>query len=73
MFHNIKRRIIMKILIGMILLMIVGVYGCAVDDSTTEEVEIGDVTVEDTEETPESDLEETLDSDQDVLIVEEEN
>ncbi len=63
----------MKILIGMILLMIVGVYGCAVDDSTTEEVEIGDVTVEDTEETPESDLEETLDSDQDVLIVEEEN
>ena len=57
----------------MILLMIVGVYGCAVDDSTTEEVEIGDVTVEDTEETPESDLEETLDSDQDVLIVEEEN
>ena len=67
----------MKILFAMILLMIVATYGCATDDSpvleqsTSDVVEIGDITVEDAEELLTSDAEVSLDDVDVVPTVEE--
>ncbi len=67
----------MRILFAMILLMIVATYGCATDDSTALEqttsdvVEIGDIIVEDVEELISSDTEDSLDDSDVVPTVEE--
>tara|TARA_B100000287_G_scaffold374725_1_gene374751 strand:- start:829 stop:1044 length:216 start_codon:yes stop_codon:yes gene_type:complete len=68
----------MKVLFAMILLMIVAAYGCTTDDSPALEqssgdlVEVGDITVEDVEELSLSDTEVSLDDVADVPTVEEE-
>jgi hypothetical protein len=68
---------IMKVLFAMILLMIVAAYGCATDDSpvleqtTSDVVEIGDITVEDVEELLTPDVEVSLDDADTASTVEE--
>ncbi len=67
----------MKVVNAMILLMIVAIYGCTTDDSpameqsTSDVVEIGDITVEDVEELLTLDVESTLDDGDSVATVEE--
>ena len=67
----------MKILFAMILLMIVASYGCTTDDSpaleqgTSDVVEIGDITVEDVEELLTPDVQVSLDDADVVPTVEE--
>ena len=67
----------MKILFAMILLMIVATYGCTTDDSpaleqnTSDVVEIGDITVEDTEALLASDVVVSLDDADTASTVEE--
>ena len=67
----------MKILFAMILLMIVATYGCATDDSPVLEqsasdvVEVGDITVEDVEELLTSDVKTSLDDADSVTTVKE--
>jgi hypothetical protein len=77
MFHNLKRRMIMKILFAMVLLMIVTAYGCTTDEApvleqeTSDAVEIGDIIVEDAEELLAVDTEVSLDQGDTVITVEE--
>jgi len=67
----------MKVVFAAILLMILATYGCTTDDSpaleqnTSDVVEIGDITVEDAEELLTSDVEVSLDDASPVPTVEE--
>ena len=67
----------MKVVFTAILLMILATYGCTADDSpaleqnTSDVVEIGDITVEDAEELLTSDVEVSLDDTSTVPTVEE--
>ena len=63
----------MKILFAMVILMIVATYGCAADDSPALEqsvsdvLEIGDITVEDTEELLSDDTDSSVDDTETVV------